>query len=101
MVAVKRKLRFVMYECGCTRWTCWRHWRGWCKPAVAAFYTVLLVVTLPMLIYHVSSKHNYTKMAAWFLAGLFVLLTLPVFLAGLVQHILNYTQPHLQKHIIR
>ena len=94
-----------MVECGgrdgCMQWSCWYRWRGWCKPVVAGFYLALLVVALPLLVYHLSTQDSYTKRAAWFVAGLFVLLTLPIFLYGLVQHILNYTQPHLQKHIIR
>lgn len=100
-MAVQRKARALLYGCGCIHWSCWYRWRGWCKPAVAAFYLALLVVALPLLTYHLSTQHSYSKRAAWFLAGLFVLLTLPIFLFGLVQHILNYTQPHLQKHIIR
>lgn len=102
MVTLKHKLRGCLYECICTRWSCWHHWRGWCKPAVAAFYLILLVAVLPLLILKVSKKGNDSwETKAWFVAGLFVLLTLPVFLGGLLQHVLNYTQPHLQKHIIR
>lgn len=91
----------LMSQCACVHWSCWQQWRGWCKPAVATFYAVLLVVAIPLLIYHLTSSPNHIKLVVWFVAGLFVLLTLPIFLVGLVQHILNYTQPHLQKHIIR
>ena len=101
MAAVKCKARVFTYECSCLNWSCWSHWRGWCKPAVATFYGFLLVIAVPLLVYHLSAKKDHAKMAAWFMAGLFMLLTLPIFLAGLVQHVLNYTQPHLQKHIIR
>ena len=86
---------------GCVQWSCWQHWRGWCKPVVAAFYALVLVAAIPLLIHHFKAGQNHIKMAIWLVAGLFVLLTMPVFLAGLVQHVLNYTQPHLQKHIIR
>lgn len=96
MLVVKHSIRVVVS----TGMECYR-WRGWCKLAAAAFYVVVFMVVLPVLIYNIASHEDHGKDAAWFVAGLFVLLTLPVFLVGLVQHILNYTQPHLQKHIIR
>ncbi len=68
---------------------------------MAAVYCVVLVVLLPVLIWELYREHAEDSFKAWFVAGIFVLLTIPIFLAGLVQHLLNYTQPHLQKHIIR
>uniref|UniRef100_A0A672PEJ6 Transmembrane protein 184C n=1 Tax=Sinocyclocheilus grahami TaxID=75366 RepID=A0A672PEJ6_SINGR len=37
----------------------------------------------------------------WFIAGVFVCLTIPISLWGILQHLVHYTQPELQKPIIR
>ena len=68
---------------------------------VAALYCVVLVVLLPILVWDLHRRHAKAGFTAWFVAGIFVLLTIPIFLTGMIQHLLNYTQPHLQKHIIR
>ena len=54
-----------------------------------------------MLIIKLYKENADDQVKAWFVAGLFVLLTLPIFLIGAMQHMFNYTKPHLQKHIIR
>ncbi|XP_064123624.1 transmembrane protein 184C isoform X2 [Loxodonta africana] len=38
---------------------------------------------------------------AWFIAGIFLLLTIPISLWVILQHLVHYTQPELQKPIIR
>lgn len=88
-------------KCSCVHWECWRHWRKWFRAFVAAGYCIILLVLLPVLIWDLYREHAEASFKAWFVAGIFVLLTIPIFLAGLVQHLLNYTQPYLQKHIIR
>lgn len=85
----------------CLHWHCWRSWRLALKIAVTVFYLVILFVCLPLLIWALFKEHVKTSFSAWFVAGIFMLLTLPIFLWGLMQHLLNYTQPNLQKHIIR
>lgn len=42
-----------------------------------------------------------THSKAWFIAGVFVFLTIPISLWGILQHIVHYTQPELQRPIIR
>ncbi|KFO37389.1 Transmembrane protein 184C, partial [Fukomys damarensis] len=37
----------------------------------------------------------------WVLAGVFLLMTVPESLWGMLQHVVHYTQPELQKSIIR
>ena len=102
MIAMKSNRRVLCQDCKCIRLSCWSHWRGWCKRVVAGVYLVLASVFLSLMIYQiVRSQPNRAKHAAWFVGGVCVLLTLPVFLAGLLQHIINYTRPNLQKHIIR
>lgn len=64
-------------------------------------YLMIFFVALPLLIYGLYSENAQAQFTAWFVAGIFVLLTLPIFLLGLMQHLFNYTRPQLQKHIIR
>ena len=64
-------------------------------------YLIVLLVALPLLIYKLFEEDAADQFKAWFVAGIFVLLTLPIFLLGLMLHMFNYTKPHLQKHIIR
>lgn len=42
-----------------------------------------------------------TPKKAWFIAGIFVFMTIPISLWGILQHLVHYTQPELQKPIIR
>uniref|UniRef100_A0A8C6Q4A9 Transmembrane protein 184C n=1 Tax=Nothobranchius furzeri TaxID=105023 RepID=A0A8C6Q4A9_NOTFU len=42
-----------------------------------------------------------THNKAWFIAGIFVFMTIPISLWGILQHLVHYTQPELQKPIIR
>lgn len=64
-------------------------------------YLIVLFVMLPLLVYGLYQEHAEAEFKAWFVAGIFLLLTIPIFLLGLMQHLFNYTQPQLQKHIIR
>jgi len=85
----------------CIRWNCWFHWRWWLKVALATVYALVVVVAFPIMIWRLIEVDARAHITAWFIAGMFVLLTLPIFLAGLVQHLTNYTRPDLQRHIIR
>ena len=95
---VKKCLRSCFCDCV---WPCWNHWRMWCKPLMIIVYLMVIFVVLPLLIYEMYREHADAHVQAWFVAGIFVLLTFPIFLLGLMQHLFNYTQPKLQKHIIR
>ena len=101
MSTVRGVLRSWLVDCSCLYWACWQHWRSWFKPLVAGLYCVVLLIALPLLVWDLYQEGTPDQFKAWFVAGIFVLLTIPVFLVGLMQHLLNYTQPHLQKHIIR
>lgn len=98
---VKSALRSCVLDCTCSRWVCWRYWRCWFKPLVGLVYLIILVLVMPLLVWKLYRTGASQHFKAWFVAGVFVLLTLPVFLYGLVLHLLNYTQPHLQHYIIR
>uniref|UniRef100_A0A8C6U1S5 Transmembrane protein 184C n=1 Tax=Neogobius melanostomus TaxID=47308 RepID=A0A8C6U1S5_9GOBI len=59
------------------------NWRRWIRPLVLQKSGV--------------GTHN----KAWFIAGIFVFMTIPISLWGILQHLVHYTQPELQKPIIR
>ncbi|XP_005097346.1 transmembrane protein 184C [Aplysia californica] len=84
-------------ECGCIL----RRWRKWIRLVVVVVYVVLLVIALPLCIWELERKGAPDHVQAWFIAGLFVMLALPISFWGILQHVINYTTPRLQRHIIR
>lgn len=109
----------------------WAEWRRWIRPLVLVLYSLLLVAVLPLCIWELQkdkvdfipspnsccgrhtiqeptvswflrlSRQVGTHSKAWFIAGVFVFLTIPISLWGILQHIVHYTQPELQRPIIR
>lgn len=107
----------------------WAEWRRWIRPLVLVLYCLLLVAVLPLCIWELQKDkvsfsptpacfRGYSRRAAnaellglflqvgthskaWFIAGIFVFLTIPISLWGILQHIVHYTQPELQRPIIR
>uniref|UniRef100_A0A8C9QL27 Transmembrane protein 184C n=1 Tax=Spermophilus dauricus TaxID=99837 RepID=A0A8C9QL27_SPEDA len=75
--------------CTCT----WRNWRQWIRPLAVVICLVSILVAVPLCV------GIHTK--AWFIAGIFLLLTIPISLWVILQHLVHYTQPELQKPIIR
>ena len=69
--------------------------------AVVLVYLLVLLVVLPLMIFGLYEVHAEVQFSAWFVAAVFVLLTIPIFLANLLQHLFNYTKPHLQAYIMR
>uniref|UniRef100_A0AAX7TM01 Transmembrane protein 184C n=1 Tax=Astatotilapia calliptera TaxID=8154 RepID=A0AAX7TM01_ASTCA len=76
-------------------------WRRWIRPLVLVLYALLLVAVLPLCIWELQKDKVGTHSKAWFIAGVFVFLTIPISLWGILQHMVHYTQPELQKPIIR
>ncbi|KAL6089869.1 hypothetical protein STEG23_031958, partial [Scotinomys teguina] len=77
------------------------NWRRWIRPLITLTYVVGILILVPLCIWerHKLKVGIHTK--AWFIAGIFLLLTVPVSLWGILQHLVHYTQPELQKPIIR
>lgn len=76
-------------------------WRHWIRPLVMTFYGLCLLVALPLCIMELNKHGAQTHVEGWFVGGLFVMMALPISLWGILQHLIHYTQPHLQRHIIR
>ncbi|CAG9460183.1 unnamed protein product [Pedinophyceae sp. YPF-701] len=60
-----------------------------------------VLVTLPLIIIELNRKDHNLHFRAWFIAGLFVILTVPVTLYEVTLHMCYYTRPRLQKHVVR
>ncbi|XP_063757345.1 transmembrane protein 184C-like [Eleginops maclovinus] len=79
----------------------WSEWRRWIRPLVLVLYALLLLAVLPLCVWELQKDKVGTHSKAWFIAGVFVFLTIPISLWGILQHIVHYTQPELQRPIIR
>ncbi|XP_068135380.1 transmembrane protein 184C [Hyperolius riggenbachi] len=77
------------------------NWRRWIRPLVVMLYIIGLVVAIPICIWELQKMEVGVHTKAWFIAGIFVLMTIPISLWGILQHLVHYTQPELQKPIIR
>lgn len=78
-----------------------KQWRLWIRPFLIALYVVLIIVLVPILIAH-SINNGFKKSDQGALVGGgFVLLAVPISIWQITQHVVHYTKPILQKHIIR
>ncbi|XP_013185709.1 transmembrane protein 184C [Amyelois transitella] len=81
--------------------TFFTQWRLWIRPFLIGLYAILIVALVPALVAR-SIKNGFTKADQLSLvAGGFVLLALPISVWQIIQHVVHYTKPSLQKHIIR
>ncbi|XP_011568372.2 transmembrane protein 184C [Plutella xylostella] len=87
--------------CSTSVFSFFSQWRLWIRPFLIALYVILIIVLVPILI--VKSINNGFKKSdqGALVGGAFVLLALPISIWQIIQHIVHYTKPSLQKHIIR
>lgn len=64
-------------------------------------YGAAVLALLPFLIVQMIRENINLKTQIWLLGAVFVLLALPITLSEIVQHLIHYTKPKLQKHIVR
>ncbi|XP_076049143.1 transmembrane protein 184C isoform X2 [Oratosquilla oratoria] len=77
-------------------------WRLWIRPVIFVIYGAIILVCLPYYIWQVTKEGNFKyKSIAKITGGVFVFLAIPITLWEIIQHLINYTKPKLQKHIIR
>ena len=62
-------------------------------------YGAVTLIVVPVII--ALMVQNSPEFTATFIAAFFVLLTLPISLANLLQHAINYTNPDLQTYLCR
>ncbi len=76
-------------------------WRSWVRPFVITLYLILLLIALPLMVVEFQIGKVDTHIQAWFVGGLFVVMAVPISLWGILQHLVHYTTPYLQRHLIR
>ncbi|VDO08498.1 unnamed protein product [Rodentolepis nana] len=76
-------------------------WQKWIKPVFIAFYTIALCIGLPFCIVALKPISTNSMTFAWFIGGLFVLGAIPISIWTILEHLISYTKPYLQLHIIR
>ncbi|XP_063233090.1 transmembrane protein 184C [Bacillus rossius redtenbacheri] len=78
-----------------------RKWKLWIRVVVMVGYVVIILVLLPLMILKAAQDGFTKEEQVTLIGGLFVMMALPISFWGIVQHIVHYTNPALQKHIIR
>jgi len=66
---------------------------------VIALYILVMCVILPFFVWEM--RDQGVKREVLFVGGLFTCLTLPLSLWGILQHLIHFTKPEFQRHIIR
>lgn len=85
------------------RWCfhCFLRWRLWIRPFFILSYIIVLCLLVPGLVLtclgHECSKKQRTQL----IGGIFVLMAIPISFWEITQHLVHYTKPYLQKHVIR
>ena len=59
------------------------------------------VFSISLFFYKYTSYSTDPHLIAWFSAGAFVLLGFPISIYGIVMHLMNYNQPHVQCYVVR
>eukprot|EP00658_Telonema_sp_P-2_P063889 TRINITY_DN5271_c0_g1_i1.p1 TRINITY_DN5271_c0_g1~~TRINITY_DN5271_c0_g1_i1.p1 ORF type:complete len:524 (-),score=109.53 TRINITY_DN5271_c0_g1_i1:314-1738(-) len=77
------------------------HWAHWLLRVLWVLGTLMALVGIPFGVARMHDREYETHEIAWFLAGTFVFLTIPISLWEIMQHVHHLTQPELQKPIIR
>lgn len=76
-------------------------WQQWIKAILILLYTLFVLIVVPWAIVY-TVKDGFTKKDQLILVGgLFVLTSVPLCIWHILQHMLHFTKPILQKPIIR
>lgn len=80
---------------------CLLKWRQWIRPFFIIIYAICALVLVPLFLIKSLNdgfnKHDQEVV----IGGIFVLVAIPLSLWEIIQHVIHYTQPKLQKHVIR
>lgn len=80
---------------------CLRKWKLWIRPLAILFYAIGALVFVPYFLVK-SIENGFKKRDQEILiAGIFAWIAIPLSLWEIILHVIHYTQPKLQKHIIR
>lgn len=76
-------------------------WRLWILPITICLYALGVLIFVPLFVAK-SVRDGFNKRDQEILiGGVFVMLALPISIWEIIQHVIHFTQPKLQKHIIR
>ncbi|XP_055376553.1 transmembrane protein 184C isoform X2 [Condylostylus longicornis] len=78
-----------------------QEWKLWIRPLLIITYIMFAIIVVPLLIIN-SVKDGFSRKDQLILiGGLLVLSAVPISVWHIMQHVLHFTKPILQKHIIR
>ena len=77
------------------------HWKNWIRPLSIIFYFIAVCITLPLCVVEATRKDPPKHSKAFVIGGVFVFLAIPISLWEIIQHLVHYTKPYLQKYYIR
>lgn len=86
-----------MCRVGCLFWT----WQQWLKAFLILIYIIFLIVVLPWIIVNIVKDGFSQKWQLISIGGLFVVVSIPLCVWHILQHMLHFTKPILQRPIIR
>lgn len=78
-------------------------WRGWVIPVVYVIYGLIVAAATPFAIidFTKASKDDKFKRTLALVGFVPMVISIPISLWGIVNHMIYFTRPNLQKHIIR
>ncbi|RZF47027.1 hypothetical protein LSTR_LSTR013818 [Laodelphax striatellus] len=79
-----------------------RNWKVWLRPVVMACYIVFIIIYVPPFVKKSIVKGGFKKNDPTpLIGGAFVVLAVPISVWEIMQHMIHYSKPYLQKHIIK
>ncbi|OQV15313.1 Transmembrane protein 184C [Hypsibius exemplaris] len=87
--------------CGPRAIACGSHWRSWLRYTFYGIYVLCILVAIPVIVVIYRREVDNVRTRTWLVGGMFAFLSFPVSLQLILLHLLNYTKPRLQLHIIR
>lgn len=86
----------------CGKVRCWGRKRKVVLRGVGVAFILLVLACLPVCIWVLrESLDQDLHIVAWFVAGCFALLTLPISAFGIILHLNHYNKPRIQRYILR
>lgn len=80
---------------------CLFRWRQWIRPIFIILYAICALVLVPLFLIKSLKDGFNTHDQEVVIGGVFVLVAIPLSLWEIIQHVIHYNQPKLQKHVIR
>ncbi|XP_072040979.1 transmembrane protein 184C-like [Amphiura filiformis] len=77
------------------------NWKIWLRRTVYVTYFTFMLLIIPVLIYELVRNVADFSILIWFLAGMATIFAVPISLWGILNHLLHFTQPALQRKILR